>query len=103
MKQLQLYGIIALLITSIGLGVTTKILYGRNQKLNTELKIAKVQRELAEENLVRVSDQLARETKTRETAEAALTKLRNVPDADYNQALPDSVVNVLDSFHRGLQ
>lgn len=102
-RSIQLYGILGLLLLSIGLGGSTWYLWSRNSSLKTELEASEITRKKAQENLLLVSEQLSRERAIRQQAQQALDELRNVPDEDANQRLPDSISDVLDRFHRGLQ
>lgn len=99
-KDYALFGLLAL---SISLGGASVYLKNRNSHLSSELSKMTIAFEKAEENLVLVSDQLRQETKTRRIAEEALSSLKDVPDADYNQELPESVRSVLDTFHNSLR
>ena len=103
MQKLQLYAIIALLVTSVGSGVAIRHLWAKNKDLKAEVSQLKASRAKAQENLVLVSEQLAREQLTRKAAQDALSSLQHVPSAEYNDPLPDSISAVLDAFHGSLQ
>ena len=103
MGKLQLYTIIALGAFSLTMAGGFWYSWGKWGEFKDKYETVQIAREKAEENLQLVSDQLQNERETRELAEEALSKLRSVPDVDYNTPLPDSVRNVLRSFNDGLQ
>lgn len=100
MKQIWTYLLAGLVIFSLVSSLTAKALWDETRELKSDLRVLETERQEAEKNLVLVSDQLARERINRQIAEQALSNLKDIPDADFNQPLPDSVSGVLDQFHR---
>lgn len=100
---LKSYLIVSLVAISVCSGVAIKRLYDRNQELKTEVSQLETQAQHAQDNLVLVQGLLVQEQKLRAVAETARIHLKEVPDADFNKKLPDSIVDVLDAFHSGVQ
>lgn len=102
MGKLRIYLLAGLAVFSLVSGLTAKALWDETRELKSDLEILETERKEAEKNLLLVSDQLARERVNRQIAEQALINLKDIPDADFNQPLPDSVSDVLDQFHQSL-
>lgn len=103
LAKLQFYTLIGLLVLSVLTGGATVFLWKRNAYLSSELEKVTIAREKAEENLALVSLQLMNERETRQSVEAALSDLREVPDVEYNTFLPASIGNVLSDFADRMQ
>lgn len=103
MSKLTLYALVFTTVLSVFAGGAAFVLHGLWSDAKDKIEALETARDRAEENLKRVSEQLADERLLREATEDALTALRSVPDEEYTQELPPAVRNVLRDFRERMQ
>lgn len=74
-----------------------------NQEKQEQILLLEAQAQTNANNLKLVVQNLDREAEYRIQAEEALSELnKDVPDDEYNQALPANIQNVVDRFHTSI-
>lgn len=96
---MKIYVYVTAVLALLATGFWFKSVLEENKDLRATKAAQVRQIETYQANTALLNAQLAKERQIRENAEKALSELKDVPDDDFNQKLPDSVQGVIDRFH----